>query len=103
MGIQPVRDVDLIRHAYVLPGSQRRGVGGALLEHLRGPTDAADAGRHLGRRRLGDPLLSPPRLRAGLARAQDRAAEDLLDDPRAPDRDVGGARRPRGELDPHAL
>ena len=36
MGIQPVRDVDLIRHAYVLPGSQRRGVGGALLGHLRG-------------------------------------------------------------------
>jgi GNAT superfamily N-acetyltransferase len=35
MGIQPVRDVDLIRHAYVLPGSQRRGVGGALLGHLR--------------------------------------------------------------------
>jgi GNAT superfamily N-acetyltransferase len=35
MGIQPVRDVDLIRHAYVLPGSQRRGVGGALLDHLR--------------------------------------------------------------------
>src|SRR5213082_3449687 len=36
MGIQPVRDVDLIRHAYVLPGDQRRGVGGALLQHLRG-------------------------------------------------------------------
>jgi GNAT superfamily N-acetyltransferase len=35
MGIQRVRDVDLIRHAYVLPTSQRRGVGGALLEHLR--------------------------------------------------------------------
>ncbi len=35
MGIQPVRDVDLIRHAYVLPGRQRLGVGGALLEHLR--------------------------------------------------------------------
>jgi GNAT superfamily N-acetyltransferase len=34
MGIQPVRDVDLIRHAYVLPASQGRGVGGALLEHL---------------------------------------------------------------------
>jgi len=34
MGIQRVRDVDLIRHAYVSPGSQRRGVGGALLEHL---------------------------------------------------------------------
>ena len=36
MGIQPVRDVDLIRHAYVLPEHQRRGVGAALLGHLRG-------------------------------------------------------------------
>ncbi len=34
MGVQPVRDVDLIRHAYVSPGSQRRGVGGSLLDHL---------------------------------------------------------------------
>jgi GNAT superfamily N-acetyltransferase len=38
MGIQPVREVDLIRHAYVRPGTQRRGVGGALLLHLRGLT-----------------------------------------------------------------
>ncbi len=36
MCIQPVRDVDLIRHAYVLPDRQRRGAGGALLLHLRG-------------------------------------------------------------------
>jgi len=36
MGVQPVRDVDLIRHAYVMPASQRRGVGAALLERLRG-------------------------------------------------------------------
>src|SRR6266567_2515013 len=35
MGIQKVRDVDLIRHAYVLPASQGHGIGGALLEHLR--------------------------------------------------------------------
>ena len=34
MGVQPVRDVDLIRHAYVSPGSQRRGVGSSLIEHL---------------------------------------------------------------------
>ncbi|HEY1277957.1 MAG TPA: GNAT family N-acetyltransferase [Thermoleophilaceae bacterium] len=34
MGIQPVRDVHLIRHAYVVPDGQRRGVGGALLEHI---------------------------------------------------------------------
>jgi GNAT superfamily N-acetyltransferase len=36
MGIQPVRDVNLIRHAYVVPDSQGRGVGSALLEHLLG-------------------------------------------------------------------
>ena len=36
MGIQQVRDVDLIRHAYVLPAHQRQGVGAALLRHFRG-------------------------------------------------------------------
>ncbi len=35
MGFQPVLDVDLIRHAYVLPGQQRQGIGAALLKHLR--------------------------------------------------------------------
>jgi GNAT superfamily N-acetyltransferase len=39
MGIQPVRDVHLIRHAYVAPAAQRRGVGGALLEHLLAEMD----------------------------------------------------------------
>ena len=34
MGIQPVRDVVLIRHAYVVPGNQRGGIGGALLARL---------------------------------------------------------------------
>jgi GNAT superfamily N-acetyltransferase len=34
MGIQRVRDIDLIRHAYVLPAAQRHGVGSALLEHI---------------------------------------------------------------------
>jgi len=38
MGIQPVRDVDLIRHAYVAPGRQRHGVGSALLAHLERST-----------------------------------------------------------------
>jgi GNAT superfamily N-acetyltransferase len=36
MGIQAVRDVDLIRHAYVLPTHQHHGVGGKLITHLRG-------------------------------------------------------------------
>ena len=34
MGIQRVREVDLIRHAYVAPGAQRQGIGSALLTHL---------------------------------------------------------------------
>jgi len=36
MGIQPVDDVELIRHAYVLPARQGEGIGTALLRHLRG-------------------------------------------------------------------
>lgn len=35
MGLQPVRDVDLIRHAYVLPAKQRHGIGSHLVQHLR--------------------------------------------------------------------
>jgi GNAT superfamily N-acetyltransferase len=34
MGIQPVNDVTLIRHAYVLSNHQRRGIGEKLLKHL---------------------------------------------------------------------
>jgi GNAT superfamily N-acetyltransferase len=35
MGFQPMRDVDLIRHAYVMPSKQRRGIGTLLLRRLR--------------------------------------------------------------------
>ncbi len=34
MGIQPVADVHLVRHAYVRPDHQGRGIGGRLLAHL---------------------------------------------------------------------
>ena len=36
MGVQPVQDVELIRHAYVRPDRQRHGVGAELIEHIRG-------------------------------------------------------------------
>jgi GNAT superfamily N-acetyltransferase len=42
MGVQAVRDVDLIRHAYVRPEHQGEGIGRRLLEHL-----TAAAGRPL--------------------------------------------------------
>jgi GNAT superfamily N-acetyltransferase len=43
MGIQPVQDVTLIRHAYVSPAAQGRGIGGALLAAL----DARETGQML--------------------------------------------------------
>jgi GNAT superfamily N-acetyltransferase len=39
MGVQLVRDVELIRHAYVAPAWQRRGVGGALLDAVTRSTE----------------------------------------------------------------
>ena len=35
MGSQPVKDVTLIRHAYVLPDYQRKGIGTILLNHMK--------------------------------------------------------------------
>jgi GNAT superfamily N-acetyltransferase len=36
MGIEPIKDVTLIRHAYVLPRWQKQGIGRKLLSHLKG-------------------------------------------------------------------
>jgi GNAT superfamily N-acetyltransferase len=41
MGIQSVKDVILIRHAYVVPWFQNKGVGRALLRHLLGLTKSS--------------------------------------------------------------
>jgi N-acetylglutamate synthase-like GNAT family acetyltransferase len=38
MGIQDVKDVTLIRHAYTLPSCQRKGIGSKLIQHLAGLT-----------------------------------------------------------------
>jgi GNAT superfamily N-acetyltransferase len=76
MGIQAMDDVDLIRHAYVLPGRQGQGAGRALLEHLRGLTDqrilvgtwAAAEWAIRFYRRNGFELVSPERKTALLER-----------------------------------
>ena len=39
MGIQHIKDVTLIRHAYVRTTSQKQGIGALLLSHLRELTD----------------------------------------------------------------
>jgi GNAT superfamily N-acetyltransferase len=36
MGFEPIKDVTLIRHAYVLPRWQQQGIGTKLLNHLKG-------------------------------------------------------------------
>ena len=38
MGIEPVKDVTLIRHAYVLPQWQRQGIASKILGHLKSIT-----------------------------------------------------------------
>jgi GNAT superfamily N-acetyltransferase len=42
MGIQKVKDVTLIRHAYVLTNRQRSGIGAKLFEHLLRLAETAD-------------------------------------------------------------
>jgi hypothetical protein len=67
--MQSVRDVDLIRHAYVLPSNQGRGIGDGLLRYLRqsstrrmlvGTWDAAEWAIRFYRRH-GFELVSPAR------------------------------------------
>ena len=103
MGIQRVRDVELIRHAYVLPAAQGNGVGGALLEHLlRASARPVLVGTWAAAqwaigfyRRHGFELASPER--------KTELLREHLDYPRASDRYLGrpdravGVRRPRAE------
>ena len=37
MGLEPIKDATLVRHAYVLPQWQRQGIGTKLLNHLKAP------------------------------------------------------------------
>ena len=71
MGIQDVDDVTLIRHAYVAPERQGRASAAACSPTSRACRTAA-AHRHLGRRRLGGPLLRAARLPARDAEEKDR-------------------------------
>ena len=36
IGFEPIKDVTLVRHAYVLPSWQKQGIGSNLLNHLKG-------------------------------------------------------------------
>jgi GNAT superfamily N-acetyltransferase len=86
MGFQSVRDVDLIRHAYILPRSQRRGIGGALLGQLRhlstrrllvGTWEAADWAIRFYRRHGFE--LVPPTLKTALLKTYWNIPERQVD------------------------
>jgi GNAT superfamily N-acetyltransferase len=103
MGVQEVRDVDLIRHAYVVPDMQGRGVGAALLQHLLGNSTrrvlvgtwaAADWAIHFYRRH-GFELVAPQQKDALLRTywaIPDRQVETsvVLANPPLGERDVEG-------------
>jgi GNAT superfamily N-acetyltransferase len=36
MGMEPIKDVTLIRHSYILPDYQQQGIGSKLLKHIEG-------------------------------------------------------------------
>ncbi len=112
MGIQDVDDVTLIRHAYVLPDWQRRGVGGRLLAHLMGLAERQRLAEQVteGSRLAERPLLVGTWAAAWWAVAfyerhgfalvtpaeKDRLLRRYWRISRAPGGDVGGAAAPRG-------
>ena len=93
MGVQPVQDVTLIRHAYVLTSHRRHGIGGQLLRFLLARIGTPTPDRHLGGSRLGRRVLPEVRVPARLVRGEGPPAPALLGRAAAADRDIGGAGR----------
>jgi hypothetical protein len=71
MGVQPVKDVTLIRHAYIATAHRGKGLAGVLLDHLLQEAKGRTGG-HLGSGHLGDPVLRKARVPAGHTRKKDR-------------------------------
>ena len=66
MGIQPVNDVTLIRHAYVLTSHQRKGFGEKLLKHLLRLSQNIQGLRgNMGSSSMGNKILSETRVQTG--------------------------------------
>ena len=91
MGRQPLEEVTLIRHAYVRPAAQQRGIGAQLLRHLLKGVERPGPGGHLGRVLVGHPLLRKTRLQAGDPGRERPAAAALLDHFGPAGGDLGGA------------
>ena len=58
IGVQEVKDVILIRHAYTLTSYQRKGTGSALLEYLlKKKSEFSFIGGHLAKCHMGNSIL----------------------------------------------
>ena len=58
IGIQEIKDVILIRHAYTLTSYQGKGTGSAMLEYLlKKKSESSFISRHLEERRMGNSIL----------------------------------------------
>jgi hypothetical protein len=93
MGIQPVRDVTLIRHAYVRTQRQHSGIGGRLSDASARAHGRSSADRNVVRRYLGDSVFGEARFPSSRARRKESADEGILDSARRADGCVGCACR----------
>ena len=76
MGIQPVNNITLIRHAYVVPSRQRKGIG----KNKNSP-NPRDSSRNLGSSPLGNKLLRKARVQTGAKRRKEQAPQKILEHP----------------------
>ena len=75
MGLEPAGDAVLLRHAYVLPGEQRHGIGALLVAHLE--TVARDEQPSAARSIVGT-YLGNHKARAALEKLGYRPSPDPL-------------------------
>ena len=93
MGLQDVRDVALIRHAYVATALRGRGIGAALLAHLLAGTTRPVLIGTWAAATWAIGFYEKHGFGRRVAGREGAAAPRVLGDPRAADRDLGGARR----------
>jgi GNAT superfamily N-acetyltransferase len=95
MGLQRVRDVTLIRHAYVRPSHQSRGVGRELLNALVSMSTGRLLVGHLDGGYVGYPVLRATRISARRWRRKGSVARHLLEHLHTATRHIGRTRSNR--------
>ena len=95
MGIQDVKDVTLIRHAYVLTKFRSKGIGRQMLDRPKTAHDTANPHRNTESGHLGSAILSKERISTGGRRGQELLVEKLLDRARTSNPRIGRSNKHR--------